>query len=235
MSYDLRLRTIARCLLGAFATATLFTATQVQADVVIDDFSEIGTPMPWPAVLSGNDSANISETGLSSSGVIGGARRTSITSQGSGVTGAAAGGGFFDFSSTTGNSGVVRFDYDAGGAPGGLDMDHTNFSHIVVEFALYSPFQSSSMPVSVTLDDGTISSVRTQSVTQLTGEAVHFELQDFANIGAMDNIHTISVEMDAAAGTDFRISTMYAVVPAPGAVALLALAGVCPRRRRRNA
>jgi hypothetical protein len=227
-----------RLLLPVLAAGLALPVSTSHASViVIDDFSD--APGAWPISLFAPGTTSLTEAGLT--GVLGGVRETTVS-----MTSAANPGldflqatiapalGLFDYNSSAGTDGSVSFLYDAGGA--GLSAFFANQLGIEIGFTLFDHAGGVPLPVTIVLTDGMNTATLTQSLTAPGGQTLQFLFADFANIGALGLAYVQSVEviLDAAIGADFRVSQISTIVPAPGSIALLALAAFVGRFRRRT-
>lgn len=210
-------------------------AVPASAIVIIDDFSSVSAPDPWPVMLNAEGFVDVNESGI---GALGGTRHTHVEAVNVGIPGldfllvtVAAGAGVFDFNSTVDTDGFVSLLYDGGGS---LNADLSGTSRIELTFTMFDYADSQSMPITVELSDGVNTASHTLSMTSPGGQVLAFNYADFAGIGSLDlsAIQSIRFDIDPGIGGDFRISQISAV-PAPGALALLGL-GLFASRRRRN-
>jgi hypothetical protein len=234
MRYFIGPRQGAQIIACAVCLTSMVALPSANANVLlIDDFSATAMPSPWPTLLSGVDSAIVTETGLGSS-VLGGTRRTVLQSNGPGSVAAVMGVGIFDYASNTNTSGSLTLTYDATPASTGLNLNASMLDAMMIDFSIYSPFMVTTMPVTMTLDDGNTSTSVSKSLTASGAQTLSFDTDSFAGLGSMGMINSISIEFLAPVGADFRVDQIYAMIPAPGALAMFALAGLCGTRRRRR-
>jgi hypothetical protein len=229
-------RLVAACVAVASLCFGAFTAP-LTAGVIIDSFDSIAAPNPWPVELNDEGIQTVFESGLS---VLGGTRQTHIEVFAVGIPGVdfvsvniAAGAGLFDYNSTVEADGSVSLLYNAGGA--GLNANLQSQFGIAIEFTEFDFAGQVPMPVSITISDGTSEATHTLSLTPFGPHTLTFTFADFANFGQIDlaSVQSVLVEFHPAIGVDFRIAQIMTVVPAPGAFALLGLAGLIGFRRRR--
>ncbi len=217
----LRRFVIASLVAGALSTGSTF------ADIIIDDFSAVGDPTPWPVVINTITSVDILENGLSN--VIGGMRHSTVRATfleelGLDFVQAAIVPNFgmiLDYSSTAGARGDWNLLYDRNGA--GLNADFSSITDIVLEFARFDYANGQPLPILVTVGDGVNFSALSQSLSAPGTQNMFFTLSDFPGIGSVDlsNVQSISVFLDPGVAVDFRLSQVFGV-PAPGSIALLA-------------
>ncbi len=216
-------------------------AGTASADVIIDDFSSVGNPTPWPVLINTISSVHVFETGLTN--VIGGARHSTVRATyldepGLDFVQAAIVPNFgmiLDYSSTSGAIGDWNLLYDANGA--GLNANFTSIDDIILDFARFDFANGQPLPALVTLFDGSNVAVLSQSLIVQGPQALHFALTNFAGIDFLDlaHIQSVAVFLDPGLAADFRLSSITGV-PAPGSLALLAVGSlaVAGGRRRRD-
>lgn len=221
---------------GVLSVAGL-AGTASAGAIVIDDFTGVAAPNPWPVNLNTAGTTSINESGL---GVLGGTRDIeieleSVDEPGIGFLQAtiAAGAGLFDFNSTVDTDGHVSMLYNGGGS---LDVDFSSQLGIQFDFAMFDYAGGEALPVMVSLSDGTNSATHQLSVNAPGPQSLMFDFDDFAGIGSLDlsSITSIQFDLDPEIGADFRIAQIATVVPAPGALAVLGLGLMGSRRRRRD-
>ena len=218
-------------------------AGSASADIIIDDFSSVGIPTPWPVLINTISSVDVLETGLT--GVIGGARYSTVRATfleelGLDFVQAAIVPNFgmiLDYSSTSGANGDWNLQYDANGA--GLNANFSTINDIVLGFSRFDFANDQPLPVLVTLFDGANFATLSRSLTVPGPQGLHFEFAGFAGIGSLDlaSIQSVGVFLDPALAADFRLSGITGV-PAPGSLALLAVGSLAlagGRRRRDSA
>ncbi len=211
------------------------------ADIVIDDFSSIAAVNPWPATQMSLGNTLITEISLGS--VLGGVRQTTIFGD-SFVSGSDAitvsinpTSGILDYDSTVGGDGALALIYS--GFPTGLNADFSGDIGIRVVFSSFGfgLQEPSSTPVTVALNDGTNNISRTVSVNSAGSQSLFFSFSLFSGIGTFDlsTLDRVTVSIDPLVDADFSLDLITTVtIPAPGALALLGLAGMGRRRRRRQ-
>lgn len=225
-----------RSLLGAPVLAGLLAAP-VSADIIIDDFSSVGNPDPWPVVVNSITTIHVSELGLSN--VIGGTRHSAIRATflerlGLDFVQAAIVPNFgmlLDYSSTSGARGDWNLLYDAAGA--GLNADFRSITDIVLDFGRFDFANGQPLPILVTLSDGQNQANLTRSLTAPGPQSAFFVLADFQGIHNIDlsRLHSIEVFLDPGIAVDFRLSRVFGV-PHPGSLVLLALGTLVVAGRR---
>jgi hypothetical protein len=202
--------------------------------IVIDDFSSVAAPNPWPVMLNSEGNVTVNESGL---GVLGGTRQTYIEATAVGIPGldflqvtVAAGAGLLDFNSTVDTDGYLSMLYDGGGS---LNADFSTMNAIEFSFALFDHAGGQALPVTVHLSDGTNTASHTIALNAPGAQQLIFSFGDFAGIGLIDlsSLQSIQFDLDPAVGADFRISQVIAV-PGPAGIALLGIGLAAPRRRR---
>jgi len=211
------------------------------ADVIIDNFSSVGDPTPWPVLISTISSVDVLETGLTN--VIGGSRHSTVRAtflEEPGLDFVQAAivpnfGMILDYSSTSGAIGDWRLRYDADGA--GLNADFTLIDDIILDFGRFDFANGQPLPVLVTLFDGSNFATLSRSLTGPGPQGLHFEFADFSGIGSLDlgHVQSVGVFLDPGLAADFRLSSITGV-PTPGSLALLAFGSlaIAGGRRRRD-
>ncbi len=225
-----------RARLAIFAIAGGMTSAAC-ADVLIDDFSSVDDPTPWPVVITTIDSIDINELGLTN--VIGGSRHSTVRATfletlGLDFVQAAIVPNFgmiLDYSSTAGARGDWDLLYDEDGA--GLNADFSAITDIMIEFGRFDFANGQPLPVTVTLFDGNSAALLTRSLDSPGPQTLSFAMSDFSGIGLLDLAHlqSISVFLDPGAAVDFRLTQIYGV-PAPASLALLGLGAAAIGGRR---
>lgn len=226
-----------------FATATAvagllgvtgFVSTAAAGVIVIDDFTSVAEPNPWPVTLNAEGNVTVTESGLA---VLGGARQTYIEAIAVGVPGldflqvtVAAGAGLLDFNSTVDTDGYLSLLYDGGGS---LNADFSAMTGIEFSFTLFDHAGGVPMPVTVHLSDGINTASHTIALNSPGAQQLLFSFSDFSDIGLVDlaSLQSIQFDLDPGFGVDFRITQIIAV-PGPAGIALLGLGLAAPRRRR---
>jgi len=209
--------------------------------LVIDDFIDI--QQPWPIRIdSGVSMDGNMEAGLN--GVLGGARNATLSN---GMFGTAldfaeatvapnVSGGVLDYSSTVMASARLSLVYGAN-VPA---FDLSQQAGIIIDLLAFDFPKGGPLDVSVIL----ISNGESQTVSTLVSATepgeVLLSFDDLSSRGAFDlaDVDDIALRFDAEAGSDFRIGAVRTrLIPAPGAVALLVVAGLLgwQSRRRRSA
>lgn len=213
------------------------------ADVIIDDFSSVGNPTPWPVIINTISTVNVLETGLTN--VIGGSRYSTIRATFLDTPGldfiqAAIEPNFgmiLDYSSTSGTIGDWNLRYDANGA--GLNADFSDLGFIALDFGRFDYANGQPLPILVSLFDGTNFASLSRSLVSAGPQSLHFAFADFDGLGQFDLLHvqSVSVFLDPGLAADFRLNSITGVVPAPGSIALLAFGSLAAAggRRRRHA
>ena len=224
---------------GIVMAVTVLGAAQfAAAHMLIDDFSAVAGDAPWPIELTTVGTVIVDEAFLGAS-TIGSVRSTKIEATYLDLDGiddvsvtVAAGAGILDFASTAGAVGNLELFYDGG--DGDLDVSLQGESSIMIDFSLFDYPDAAAMPTTVTLSDGSNIAELTINLNAAGAQTVAFDFANFSNIENIDmtSINSIGFAFEGSLATDFRISNIY-TVPAPGAMALLGLAGLAGTRRRR--
>ncbi len=211
-------------------TVPVFVDNASAGAIVIDDFTQVAAPNPWPVQLSAQGDMTINETGLN---VLGGTRRTYIEAQSVGIPGidflqvsVAPGVGLFDYNSTVDTDGILSLTYD------GTVTDFSGLGGIEISFASFDFANAAPMPVTLILFDGTDAALHTLNLNAPGAQSLFFDFNNFAGVD-LTSIASIQFTIDPAIGADFRIAQIMAI-PAPAGLALLALGVAMPRRRRRS-
>jgi len=219
---------------GALSLGVLTSSNH--AALIVDDFTMVGSPNPWPVELFTETSVTIDESGLNT---LGGSRITYVEATDIGLpdvdsvnVNISAGAGTFGYFSSSDAIGFVSLLYNGNGS---LDADFSGQSAVVLNFSFFDFANSNPLPITVLLSDGTNTASHTVSLTSAGAQAATFNFADFANIGALDmaSIQSIEFELDPGLAADFQIANIV-VTPTPGALALLGIAGIIGSRRRRN-
>lgn len=229
-----------RRLVSVSLVSGAMAAGSVSADVIIDDFSAVADPTPWPVVINTLTSVDIYENGLNH--VIGGMRHSTVRATfleelGLDFVQAAIVPNFgmiLDYSSTSGARGDWNLLYDADGA--GLDADFSAITDIVLDFGRFDFANGQPLPVVVVVADNSNFVSLDKSLNAPGAQSLYFCLADFPGIGSVDLAHlqSISVFLDPGVAVDFRLSQVFGV-PAPGSIALLsagAMIFIGGRRKR---
>lgn len=226
-----------RIVLAAFLTGTVAAGT-ASAQLLIDDFSSVGNPVPWPVTVNTLSSVNVLEVNLSN--VIGGSRYSTIRAtylENLGLDFVQAAivpnfGMLLDYSSTAGARGDWNLLYDNDG--NGLNIDFSQQNNILLDFGRFDFANGEPLPVTLTLSDGVNFAELTRSLTAPGAQIMNFATADFSNIGLLDFAHlqSINVFLEPGLAADFRLSSIYAV-PTPGSIALLSLGTLAFAGRRR--
>lgn len=219
-------------------------ANAADADILIDDFTSIDFPNPWP--VSQTDVGNILITEVNQSPVLGDVRQTSIfgvsfDSESDVLTTSILPlSGLLAYESTSGANGSLLLRYT--GFPSGLNADFSNELGVLIDFSDLGYFgraagDGANMPVTVDIFDGTNSANLTETVLSEGAQSLFFEFNLFSGIGAMNMaaIDRITVFLNPGDDLDFKIDLIKTTtIPAPGVLALLGIAGLGSRRRRRR-
>ena len=228
-----------RKLIGALFVAALaaLPCLEARAGLVIDDFSDVGAPNPWPVSTTAPAVLPVMETGLT--GAIGGTRLTTLSVFFFDIggldevrTSVAPDLGVLDYQSTVGANGDLRVAY-----VGDFVADFSGDAMIQIDFAGFDLGAESPMPVTVTLWNGIDVASLTQVLTDPGPQSTMFAFSEFSNIENVDlsGIDTLLFEFDPGDGGDFRVGQIQSVVPEPATLVLLLVgAGAVVRRRRRD-
>ena len=215
------------------------------ADIVIDDFTDIGSPSSWPVTQSGIGNIIVTEIGLHA--VLGMVRQTAVFGDGFDAIGDDVTvdidpvAGILDFDTTFGADGATTLIYT--GFPFGLNADFSNEQGINVVFQNFGPHIRGGngqldTPITIDLFDGDGMARGVETIVTSGPQTVVFNFNDFTGIQQLDksDINRITVTIDPEISIDFELDLIATTaIPAPGAIALLGLAGLCSRRRRRRA
>lgn len=235
--------------LVALVAALAAGAVPSRADVVIDDFRSTSYPYPTPTgLLQGAVGySTITESGLAGADTIGGARTVTIAVSSAASMGdfanvrvggsPSASTGSLSYASTTGADGSLTLSYGLGGP--GLDADLSGMGSIDVGLLDFDRANGLAMPVTLRLVDmDGVESELTVDVTSAGAQTLSFSLAEFSSLD-LSRIRGIELTFEAALSSDFRLSSIRAVVPEPPGLALLGvgmagLAGFSWRRRLRS-
>ncbi len=227
-----RMRTVV-----AGATLAGLLTVSASADIIIDDFSSVGNPNPWPVVINTLSTVHVTELGLSN--VIGGSRHSTIRATfleepGLDFVQAAIVPNFgmvLDYSSTSGARGDWNLRYDADGQ--GLNADFSSQTDIVVDFGRFDFANGQPLPVTLTLWDGANFASLERSLNGPGAQSLIFSFDDFNGIGNFDlsQVQSLDMFLDPGLATDFRLSRVF-LVPSPGSLALLAVGSLVLAGRR---
>lgn len=203
---------------------------------MIDSFSDVAAPNPWPVSTTIPAVLPVFETGLS--GVIGGTRLTTLSGFFFDIVGLDEVAtnivpqfGVLDYTSSVGANGDLRVAY-----VGQFAADFSGDAFIQIDFSGFDRGNARGMPVTVTLANGATIASLTQRLTEIGPQSVAFNFSDFRNIDAIDlaSVDALLFEFDPGAGGDFRIGEISSIVPEPASLLLLLLgSGVVIRRRIR--
>lgn len=206
-----------------------------RAGLVIDDFSDVTSPSPWPVSTTSPAVLPVTETGLV--GAIGGTRLTTLSvfffdlvGVDEVITSVVPELGVLDYQSTVGANGDLRVAY-----VGDFVADFSGDALIQIDFLGFDLGAESPMPVTVTIWNGINVGSLTRVLTEPGAQSVTFAFSEFSNISAIDlsGIDTLLFEFDPGDGGDFRIGEIGSVVPEPATLVLLLVgAGAIVRRRR---
>jgi hypothetical protein len=209
-------------------------ANIAHAGIVVDDFSSVGTPNPWPVTISETGRPMyFVETGLAT--VLGGSRRTVIAPN------PAFSGGFNEVNLTIDPTyGVlnygspiftsVPFALDYYGEEDGLLVDLSGEAGIVIDAIAVN---SQNLFIGVTIADETWTATGFAVVEDLLQTPIEIHFEDFFGIEMLDLSHITSfqISFSAAGGSDFMIDSIGTfAIPEPASLALLG-ASVFVRRR----
>ena len=217
-------------LLAAGWLTLIATGSFAQASViVIDSFTTVDTPNPWPAQQTALGNLDVTE-GPALAGVLGGTRKASILGQTFADLGLdnvqatvfASPIGLLDWKSTSGADGQLTLLYE-GDTPAGLQINFQNQAGIEIGFTLYDWAGGLDMPVLVSIGAGGNWATLTRWLSSPGAQTLQFDFSDFADIDDVNlsAIEQISISFDPQAGQDFRasfVSTYF--VPEPSSLAL---------------
>lgn len=212
----------------------MLSGVAARGGLVIDDFSDVITPSPWPLIITTPSVIVVSETGLT--GAIGGERLTTLSVPFLDLVGlddvsvsVVSGVGMLDYTSTVGANGDLRLAY-----VGDFTADFSGDAEIHIDFTGFDLGNISPMVVTVTLWTGSNFANLTHLLTATGAQTTVFGFSEFANISKIDlaSVDAMLFEFDPGDGGDFRIGGIGSVVPEPATlVLLLAGAGAVLRRR----
>lgn len=224
-------------LVYAVVSVMLCGGAAARGGLVIDEFSDVSSPSPWPVSTTSLGELAVLETGLS--GVIGGTRLTTLSADffdllgfddvGTNIVPAA---GQLDYTSSVGADGDLRILY-----AGGFTADFSGDALIQIDFTGFDLGAETPMPVTVTLWQGATSASLTRVLTEPGPRSVAFDFVEFANIDAIDvgSVDAMLFEFDPGTGGDFRIGRIGSVVPEPTTLVLLLAGAAAIVGRRRDA
>ncbi|MEM7229190.1 MAG: hypothetical protein AAF432_10285 [Planctomycetota bacterium] len=216
--------------------------SHASAGIVIDDFTQIGTPDPWPVFTTEQGTTNINEGLFNDANVIGGVRDTFITGDGFDAEGLDSifvaiapdvDNGLLDFASSVGAAGSLELVYGFGGND--LNADFSGEAGIEILFDAFDFANAFELGIMVELTSNGDSQFLTGQLTE-SGAQTATLLFDFEEGGVFDiaDVDRISIEFDGGIGTDFRIDEIRTVVPSPAAWLVLTTGVIARKRRRRN-
>ena len=213
----------------------IFSCANVRAGLVIDSFSDVASPNPWPVSATAPSVIPVLETGLS--GVLGGTRLTTQSAFFFDIIGLdevrttiAPKHGVLDYASTVGGNGDLRLAY-----VGAFEADLTADLFFQIDFLGFDLGAGMAMPVTVTLGDGASTASLTRKLTSPGAQSTLFNYAEFDGLDGIDlaSIDAMLIEFDPGPGGDFRIGEIKSAVPEPGTLLLLlAGTGAVLRRRR---
>ena len=222
-----------RGFMAAAAALPLALAGSAFGAVIIDDFSD--TFAAWPHALDvAGTQVLIDEGGIA--GTIGDERRSQLFLATTDVPGLdsvslaidPSGTGLLDYSSTAGADGSLSLSY--------LDLVADLSSELFISLDIVAYDAPGSAPMPVTLDLVSVDGSATATLDASGGpEKLLFFFAGLTTSGNFDlsEISEISLAFDPGVAGDFRLNGIFADVPAPAALPLLAIAALTTRRRRR--
>jgi hypothetical protein len=217
-------------------------AAGIVLPTTIDDFSDTNSP-DFPLVVAAGilttDSA--SETGLS--GVLGGARTTTLELDGgSGLAAGFVDGSnmIFELSSSLNTMAFLSFDYGAAAGASDLNANFGDAVGIEISIAGFDYASEAPLGVMVTLMSNGIERTANVFVTSVGAQTVMVDFGSFMDTGgggafSFGDIDGIGVEFSFQGGADFQIGSIQTAIPGPGVLAVLGMAGLTGIRRRRRA
>lgn len=226
---------------AATLAVVMYLCSAATADIIIDDFTSVGDPNPWPASMSSPGNNLITEVGLGD--VLGGVRQTTVFGEtfesGGDVVSATIQGGLLEFTSSAGADGALSLFYT--GFPSGLNADFSTEIGIQLDFASYGFAGRSSgdgIPAEITVDiyNGSTAANHSQTIGGFGPQSVFFDFSLFSGIESINlgAISRVVVSIDTQGNDiDYQLDTIR-TIPGPGGLVLIALAGVGARRRRRR-
>jgi len=228
--------------MAAFAVALCLSA-HAAADIVIDDFTSVGAPNPWPAGQSAPGNNLITEVSLAN--VLGNVRQTTVFGQsfesGGDLVTVSIAAGRLSYASSGGADGAMGLFYT--GFPAGLGLNMTNELGVQLDFAAFGfvgrgDGEGGSANVTVDIFDGSQNANMSQMIGGFGPQSMVFNLTEFSNVGSLDlsHINRITVSIDPlGSDVDFELDRIFTItIPSPGAIAALAVAGLLSSRRRRQ-
>lgn len=226
-----------RLLLGTGALLAMSALTpSASASIIIDNFVGISSPSHWPVIQFTIGNSIVTETSVP--GVLGGTRQSiifgeSFSSPGVDNNIVSIELGELNFTSTAGANGDLTLRY--AGASGDLGVNFSAETGIQITFNSFNFNGGVAVPIAVVLNDGFNSATGNLSLTSAGAQTLGFNFASFIGIGSLDlsSINSVLVLINGSTGGAYVISEI-AVVPAPGMLALMGVAGLASRRRRRR-
>lgn len=228
--------------LGVVGMAAL--AGPAKADIVIDEFTAIGTNpgVTWPLTHNSGTPVTLTntETTFGPGGPLGGSRVTVLTK----MTATNADPidanvlttpGAFDYSSATAADGSVRLTYDGNGSGLGNLTAGGNVS-IVLKFLNYDHPGSQALPVTLTASDGTntVSVVKNLNAAAPPDQLLGWGFNEFGAVN-FAAIRSLSFSFDPVTSSDFRLDYIRAVPePSPALLGLLGISFAFAARKLRS-
>lgn len=217
------------------SAALLLCAVSARGGMVIDDFSAVATPNPWPVSITSPTVRPVFETGLS--GVIGGTRLTTLSGFVFDIEGLdeiraniVPNYRVLDYASSVGGDGDLRIAY-----VGNFQADLSGDAFIQIDFSGFDLGTGTPMPVTVIIGHGAVTASLTHLLTGAGPQSVTFNYSEFDNISAVDrtSINAMEFRFNPGAAGDFRIGGISSVVPEPTTLVMLIVgAGAIVFRRR---
>ncbi|MCA9295222.1 MAG: hypothetical protein KC983_01870 [Phycisphaerales bacterium] len=208
----------------------------------IDDFTDTNSP-DFPLVVAAGITPTDSavETGLS--GVLGGARTTTLSLDGG--SGLAAGfvdnsNMIFELSSSLNTTAFLSFDYGAAAGASDLNANFLNAVGIEISIAGFDYASDAPLDVMVTLMSNGVERTANVAVTSVGAQSVMLDFGSFSSMGggggafSFGDIDRIGVQFPFQGGADFEIGSIQTAIPGPGVCVALAVAGLTGGRRRRR-
>lgn len=217
------------------AAVWLLGTSTARGGLVIDDFSDVSTPTPWPLSITSPNVLAVTETSLT--GVVGGTRLTTLSGFVFLLEGldrvratVAPNFGVLDYASSVGGDGDLRLAY-----VGDFSADLSGDQFIQIDFSGFDLGMGVPMPVTVTIGHGAVTASLTHLLTEVGSQSLAFNFSEFTGISAVDltSISAMDFRFDPAAGGDFRIGGISSVVPEPTTLVMLVAGAAAIAFRRR--
>lgn len=183
-------------------------ATAPAGGVTIDNFSDTAGVLLSNGLRQSTVGTQTASDGPGVHGVLGGARRLTLTASGLDMAGVDAitvrivrQGTSLSYDSSVGAVGQLRVDYNAGGA--GLAVDLSTSTGLALDFAVVDP-SAPPCVVSLILADNSKSVTATQQVTSAGKQTVVFRLTSFRGVN-LRKLRSISVTLAPSRAGDLQL------------------------------